>query len=128
LLEESTRYFGYNPRQCLEASSSVANLKAKKSELESAIKHGTRNKSVDDMVQMMQSTRTGGPDVSYMIYQILPSTADKKQLLSDCDFDVVSKWSFNLFMDQLEETVEAPYKQLRERAYAQWCPRSNRLS
>jgi hypothetical protein len=118
LLRESPWYFGNNPRQSLEVSSSLANLKAKRSEVESAIKHGTRNKSADDMMQMMQSTRTGGSDVAYMIFLITPSEDDKKQLLSDCYFDSVSKWSLGIFMDELD----SPRKQLRERAYAQLCP------
>ena len=126
LLRESTWYFGNNPRQCLEASSSVANLKAKKSKVESAIRRGMRNKSYNDLMPMLQSTRTGAPDVAYMIFLITPGEADKKQLLSDCHYTSISKWSTSLLLDLAEETAAAPYKQLMERAYAQYPGRSHK--
>ena len=49
LLEESTSYFGYNPRRCFEASSSIANSKVIKKEVESAIKDAARG----DIMQLL---------------------------------------------------------------------------
>ena len=120
LLQRSTGYLGNNPRRCFEASSSAANFEAKKIEAESEIKRISRNMSAEGMMQMTQGTQKGVFDSAYLIYGIFPNKVKENQLLSDCHFESVSKWAFNLMMDQVEESAASPYKAVRARAESLW--------
>jgi hypothetical protein len=37
-----------------------------------------------------------------MIFQILPTDTDAKQLLSNCEFETVSRWALDLLLRQYE--------------------------
>jgi hypothetical protein len=90
LLRKSTSYFGHNPRQCFEASASVAKLGVKRSDVESVI-IGAAVYGSDSIMQLLFKTQTGGSDVSPTIFQISPRDTDAKQLLSNCQFESVSR-------------------------------------
>jgi hypothetical protein len=101
LLGESTSYFGYNPRQCFEASSSIATLEDKIQEVASAIRRAAGNTSYNIM-QLLNEAQTGGSDVSHTIFQIFPSNTDTNRLLSHCHFETVSRWALDLLLCQYE--------------------------
>ena len=105
LLRESTSYFGYNPRQCFDASSSAAKLTAKKSQVASRISVATSRPSYD-IIQLLRNTRGGGSDVSHTIFQISPTPTDTYRLFSNCQFGPVSRWALDLLLRQ-HETREA---------------------
>ena len=96
LLKESTSYFGYNPRQCFQASSSVITLKVKKRVAESAIISAAHR----DILRVLLGTRSGDSDISDMIFQIFPSNTDTDtgRLLSHSHFEPVSRWALNLLL------------------------------
>ncbi|KAH9985077.1 hypothetical protein BJV74DRAFT_718521, partial [Russula compacta] len=106
LLSESMTYFGYNPRQCFEASTSVQYLIMKKKELMERIV-GVASEGNQHILQLLN---LGGPKVSHTIIQISPSdpnpnpSADTGTLLSlaGCKFEPVSRWALNFLLQQYD--------------------------
>jgi hypothetical protein len=100
LLRDSTSYFGYNPRQCFSASSSVSALNDRRDDTISLIGNAaTRN----DFVELFRSARSGINNVSHRIYQISPIDPDTNRLLSNCKFEPVSRWAFDLLLRCYED-------------------------
>ncbi|KAF8498771.1 hypothetical protein F5888DRAFT_205246 [Russula emetica] len=100
LLRESTSYFGYNPRRCFEASSSVAKLEVAKREVASVIRDAA-GKECDNIMRLLHDTRTGS-NVSHKIFQISPTNTDTSRLLSDCQFEAVPRWALDLLLEQYD--------------------------
>ena len=103
LLRDSTSYFGFNPRRCFEASSSVI-LKTKVRELENAI-----HKAAEDwrIMELLLSARTGGTqtgvsNVSHKVFQIVPPDTDPNRWLFSCHFEAVSEWAFEVLLKKYE--------------------------
>ena len=97
LLRDSTSYFGYNPRQCFGASTSVRDLITHRNLTIIRIEDAAKN---NDFVDLFRGTRSGIIDVSHEIFQISPN-ADR--LLSNCRFEAVSRWAFDLLLEHYEE-------------------------
>ena len=91
-------YFGYNPRQCFEASSSATSLKAIKMRVESAIKDAARG----NLMQLFLDCQKGDATISNTIFQIFPTNTDTdtntNRLLSHCQYEPVSRWALNLLL------------------------------
>ena len=98
LLRSSTSYFGYNPRQCFGASLSARYLKFVKSNVEANIKAAASS----NIMQLLIDAQTGGQGsvVPHTIFQISPTEADKKQLLSRCQIGGVSRWALDCLLCQ----------------------------
>jgi len=98
LLQESTTYFGYNPRQCFNSASSVKKLEETKEATKSRITGVSSKQS--NMVQVLNSSRTGDTNVSYLIFEISPK--DELRLLAQCKFSYVSQWALGCFLEAYE--------------------------
>ena len=98
LLQKSTEYFGYNPRRCFDAASSVDRFEELKGTIEARI-IGIPSKE-SNMVQVLSSSQTGDNHVSHSIFEISPS--NEKRIFSKCKFGYVSKWAFNCFLEAYE--------------------------
>jgi hypothetical protein len=98
LLLESTEYFGYNPRRCFDAASSVHTLK----EMKRAIETRIRGLAMEcNMVQVLLSSQTGNNQVSHSIFEISPN--DELRIFSECKFGYVSEWAFDCFLEAYED-------------------------
>jgi hypothetical protein len=52
-------------------------------------------------MQLLHKIRTGGSDISHIIFQKIP--ADTERLLSECRFESVSGWALDLLLDQYKD-------------------------
>lgn len=95
LLEESTGYFGYNPRLCFKAADSVRGLTWKKNDVMSRIRD-VANEGCNTF-QLVHLCQKGGSDVSHSIFVKFPRNKDR--FFTQCKFGGVSKWA----LDQLLE-------------------------
>jgi hypothetical protein len=86
------------PNRCFGASLSIHNLYGKRDPTVSVIKGAaTRN----DFVKPFRSTQSGINNVSHKIFQISPTNTNR--LLSNCKFEPVSRWAFDLLMYHYKE-------------------------
>ena len=53
-----------------------------------------------NMLQLVNSSRKGDSAVSHLIFQISP--IDEFRRLGECEFDIVSRWAFDRFMETYE--------------------------
>ncbi|KAH9962050.1 hypothetical protein BJV74DRAFT_871449 [Russula compacta] len=101
LLRKSTSYFGYNPRQCFEASLSVRALWLKKMEAMRRIR-GAAFQGSDHIVRLLVNIlASDGCDVSQEIFQISPRETDCLPYLPGCKSEAVSSWVLDLLLQQL---------------------------
>ena len=98
LLKESISYFGYNPRECFAASSSLANLRDIKKELGSAIQIAAHG----DIMQRFFESRRG--DATNTIFQNFPTNTDTStnRSLAFCQSEPVSRWALDLLLRHYE--------------------------
>ena len=91
-------YFGYNPRLCFISARSGNVLHAMKVEVASRIA------SIDfkqgNMLQLIDSARTGNSTVSRSIFEISP--INESRHLGECGFGIVSRWAFDRSMETYE--------------------------
>src|SRR5712675_2512294 len=99
LLIQSTSYFGYNPRRCFGASESEDTLRDDIRTVERSIRDSVNNAG-DHILRLLSEARMGGSNshVSHPIFQISP--ADKQRLFSMCRYGYVSRWVFDVFLEQ----------------------------
>ncbi|KAN0103607.1 hypothetical protein V8E52_011816, partial [Russula decolorans] len=109
LLRESTSYFGYNPRECFEASSSAANLRAKMSEAATLISDAPGC----GITELLGDARAYGSNrqsnVSHKIFQIFPTPTDTNRWLSKCQIEAVSRWALDLLLRQHKADTTAKF-------------------
>ena len=100
LLKESTTYFGYNPRQCFAASTSVTKLNNTKKMVESAITSAAGG----DILRLLSEAQMGDSDVSHTIFQISPTNTDTDtgRLLVNSQCEPVSGWALDLLLRHYE--------------------------
>ena len=93
-------YFGYNPRRCFEASSSIARLDLKRNEVASAIRYAAS--VTDNIFHLVSGIQTGDLDVPRAIFQIFPKNTDPRQLFALCQVKPVSNWALDVLLRQYE--------------------------
>jgi hypothetical protein len=125
LLRESTLYFGYNPRQCFKASSSLTNLKARKGEVESAIR-GAVCDSTDTIIHLLHKSQMDDSGFFYTIFQISPTNTNIDRLYSDCHVGIVSQWALELFLHQYCYVTALDRPEQEEKQIACWLHQQNR--
>lgn len=95
-LKESVSHFGYNPRRCFQASSSVRNLIQLKQDLEQVVR------SIPPIVEIstvfVETYSSSG--LSHSIFQLSPE--DDMRILSSARVEAVSKWALDLLLKQYE--------------------------
>ena len=95
-LKESVSYFGYNPRRCFQASSSVGNLIQLKQDLEHVVR------SIPPVVEISTifAETYSSSGLSHSIFQLSPE--DDKHILGSARVEAVSKWALDLLLKQYE--------------------------
>ena len=105
LLRKSTSYFGYNPRQCFDASSSLDALERKQWEVESRIKT-IASKGSDCILTLVWSLLSAdSSDLPYAIFQIAPAGNEEGRFrfLSRCKFEAVSGWALDILLQEYND-------------------------
>jgi hypothetical protein len=55
-----------------------------------------------DIARLLRDARAGGSNVSHTIFQKFPTPTDTNRLLSNCQFEAVSRWALDLLLRQHE--------------------------
>ena len=101
LLRESTWHFGYNPRLCFRAAHSLGALEEKKEDVMLQIRNVADSQS--NISQLLHSFRRGDSDASHLIYAKFPR--NKKRLLTQCEFSVVSSWALDELLKHYKNSM-----------------------
>ncbi|KAH9989077.1 hypothetical protein BJV74DRAFT_458000 [Russula compacta] len=103
LLSESTSYFGYNPRQCFEASVSVKALGLRKGMIQRRIER-VATKGSDYILWLINDLpfAADGTNIPYSIFQIFPSD-DYLPSLYGSKFETVSRWALDILLGQYDK-------------------------
>jgi len=101
LLEESTSYFGFNPRACFEAALSVKKMDRTKSKVIDAIDKAA-NEGIDKLVSLISGARSGASTPPSWIFQIYPAPDDEDRSLPLCHVSI-TRWALRHLVKRLKE-------------------------
>jgi hypothetical protein len=104
LLDESTLYFGFNPRQCFEAALSVQMMLRTKTDVVGEI-YQVADQGFDKIPPLINVVRLGGGgqnDPPSKVFQIYPDPDDKERLLANCHVSITS-WALRHLMGRVED-------------------------
>jgi hypothetical protein len=96
-------YFGYNPRECFNASYSVEDLKTKAMRLMRII--GGTAIDTDHILQVLHSYQMGDDAFYDAIFQLFPT--DELRSLETCHYEPVSPWVFRSLLCETHEADAA---------------------
>lgn len=108
LLRKLSSYFGYNPRQCFDASCSVTRLKATMRQVLRKI-----NGIAINMISILQVLHSSELALSDTIFQISPT--NELRQLEICHCDAASQWASGSLLNACETHVANAAAQLYRR-------------
>ncbi|EDR09963.1 uncharacterized protein LACBIDRAFT_318345 [Laccaria bicolor S238N-H82] len=96
-LRESTRYFGFNPRDCFHTPPSINEATAR---IGKNIKECSNNMCLEEFWRKTRSTKS----ISQSVFQLFPSVDDDERLLDAAQISAVSPWALTTSLEIYERS------------------------